>query len=78
MHTVGKKMAFLVIRQFTAKIQCMLTVTKELVSTQMMKNATSLSRKSIVYIEGEATERSEAFYPTLKELAFACSPGSYH
>ncbi|KAH0459835.1 hypothetical protein IEQ34_010498 [Dendrobium chrysotoxum] len=35
MHAVGKKMAFLVIRQFTSTVQCILTVTEELVSMQM-------------------------------------------
>ncbi|KAL0914925.1 hypothetical protein M5K25_015315 [Dendrobium thyrsiflorum] len=78
MPAVRKKVAFLVVRQFTAKIQCMLTATEDLVSTQMMKYATSLSRESIMDIEGEATERLEALYPTLKELTLAGSPGSHH
>ncbi|KAH0456529.1 hypothetical protein IEQ34_014436 [Dendrobium chrysotoxum] len=71
---MGKKMAFLVIRQFTATVQCVLMVTEELVSTQMVKYATFLSRESIVDIKGEATKRLEALYPTLKELALAGSP----
>ncbi|KAH0467356.1 hypothetical protein IEQ34_004594 [Dendrobium chrysotoxum] len=71
-------MAFLMLRQFTTMVQCMLTMTKEFVSTQMVKYATSLSRESIVDIKGEATEILEALYPTLKELALASSPNSHH
>ncbi|KAH0457284.1 hypothetical protein IEQ34_012599 [Dendrobium chrysotoxum] len=78
MRAVEKKMAFLVVRLFTATVQYVLTATEDLVSAQMMKYATSLSRESIVDIEGEATERLEALYPTLKELALVGSPGSYH
>ncbi|KAH0462360.1 hypothetical protein IEQ34_009935 [Dendrobium chrysotoxum] len=36
-----------------------------------MKYASSLSRESIVDIEGKATERLEALYPTLKEQSLA-------
>ncbi|KAL0916214.1 hypothetical protein M5K25_013706 [Dendrobium thyrsiflorum] len=50
----------------------------EFVSTQMVKYATSLSRKSIIDIEGEATKRFEAVYPTLKKMALAGSPGFNH
>ncbi|KAH0457157.1 hypothetical protein IEQ34_015064 [Dendrobium chrysotoxum] len=67
MRTVGKKMTVLVVRQFTATVQCVL-----MVSTQ------SLSKDSIVDIEGEATERLEALYLTLKELTLVGSPGSHH
>ncbi|KAL0916130.1 hypothetical protein M5K25_013614 [Dendrobium thyrsiflorum] len=56
----------------------MLTVIEELVSTQMVKYDAFLSKQSIVDIEDEATERLEALYPTLKELALAGSPGSHH
>ncbi|KAL0924284.1 hypothetical protein M5K25_005100 [Dendrobium thyrsiflorum] len=66
--------SFLGVRQLTATIQCVLMVTEKLVSTQMVKYATYLSRELIVDIEGEATERLEALYPTLKELALAGSP----
>ncbi|KAH0461822.1 hypothetical protein IEQ34_009397 [Dendrobium chrysotoxum] len=51
MHALGKMMSFLVVRQITATAQCMLTVTEELVSTQMMKYVISLSRESTVDIE---------------------------
>ncbi|KAH0449670.1 hypothetical protein IEQ34_020362 [Dendrobium chrysotoxum] len=76
MHTVGKKMAFLIVRQFTATVQCVLMVTEELMRKQ--KNATSLSMESILDIEGEATERLEELYTTMKELTLAGSPSSHH
>ncbi|KAL0919583.1 hypothetical protein M5K25_011686 [Dendrobium thyrsiflorum] len=66
------------VRQFTATVQCVLMVTEELVSTQMVKYATSLSTELIVDIRGETTERLEALYHTLKELELVCSPGSNH
>ncbi|KAH0448204.1 hypothetical protein IEQ34_022004 [Dendrobium chrysotoxum] len=78
MRAVGKKMAFLVVRQFIAKVQCMLIVTEELVSMQMVKYTTSLIRESIMDIKGEATKRLEVLYPTLKELALVDSIGSHH
>ncbi|KAL0916939.1 hypothetical protein M5K25_014494 [Dendrobium thyrsiflorum] len=74
MRMVGKKMVFLVVRQFIATVQCMLAlIEEELMSLQVVKYATSLSRESIIYIEGEAIERLEAFYSTPKELALAGS-----
>ncbi|KAI3468450.1 hypothetical protein Pfo_025113 [Paulownia fortunei] len=51
-RAVGKKMAFVVVRERGFTVQCVLTVTPELVSPQMVKFATSLSRESIVDIEG--------------------------
>ncbi|KAH0457066.1 hypothetical protein IEQ34_014973 [Dendrobium chrysotoxum] len=53
-------MAFLVVRQFTAMVQCVLTVIEELVSMQIVKYTTFLSRESIMDIEDEATKRLEA------------------
>ncbi|PKU79465.1 Ribulose-phosphate 3-epimerase, cytoplasmic isoform [Dendrobium catenatum] len=50
MCAVGKKMVFFVVRKFTTTIQCMLKVTEELMSIQMVKYATSLSRESIMDI----------------------------
>ncbi|KAM0944358.1 putative aspartate--tRNA ligase [Dioscorea sansibarensis] len=49
---VSKKMAFLVVRQSMSTVQCVLTVGKDYGSPQMVKFATSLSRESIVDIEG--------------------------
>ncbi|KAL0297411.1 UNVERIFIED_CONTAM: Aspartate--tRNA ligase 2, cytoplasmic [Sesamum radiatum] len=51
-RAVGKKMAFLVVRERGFTVQCVLTVAQDVVSPQMVKFATSLSRESIVDIEG--------------------------
>ncbi|KAG6408220.1 hypothetical protein SASPL_131224 [Salvia splendens] len=51
-RAVGKKMAFLVVREECFTVQCVLTVAPDLVSPQMVKFATGLSRESIVDIEG--------------------------
>ncbi|KAK4490885.1 hypothetical protein RD792_001600 [Penstemon davidsonii] len=51
-RAVGKKMAFVVVRKRGFTVQCVLTVAPDLVSPQMVKFATSLSRESIVDIEG--------------------------
>ncbi|XP_022857457.1 aspartate--tRNA ligase 2, cytoplasmic-like [Olea europaea var. sylvestris] len=51
-RAVGKKMAFVVVRERGFTVQCILTVTPDVVSAQMVKFATSLSRESIVDIEG--------------------------
>ncbi|KAL0903332.1 hypothetical protein M5K25_027703 [Dendrobium thyrsiflorum] len=67
MRGVGKKMAFLVVRQFTATVQCVLT-TDELVSTQMVKYATSLSRESIVDVEGVVTVPTEPIKGTTQQV----------
>ncbi|KAK4717382.1 hypothetical protein R3W88_015720 [Solanum pinnatisectum] len=52
---VGKKIAFVVVRERGFTVQCVLTVKPELVSSQMVKYATSLSKESIVDIEGVVT-----------------------
>ncbi|KAJ8540231.1 hypothetical protein K7X08_030150 [Anisodus acutangulus] len=49
---VGKKIAFVVVRERGFTVQCVLTVKVDLVSSQMVKYATSLSKESIVDIEG--------------------------
>ncbi|KAI3453947.1 hypothetical protein Pfo_010610 [Paulownia fortunei] len=51
-RAVGKKMAFVVVRERGFTVQCVLTVAQDVVSPQMVKFATSLSRESIVDIEG--------------------------
>ncbi|KAA8528201.1 hypothetical protein F0562_035548 [Nyssa sinensis] len=51
-RAVGKKIAFLVVREKGFTVQCVLTVAPDLVSGQMVKFATSLSRESHVDIEG--------------------------
>ncbi|CAL0307401.1 unnamed protein product [Lupinus luteus] len=50
---VGKKMAFLVIRENGYTVQCLVQVQPDIVSIQMVKFAASLSRESIVDVEGE-------------------------
>ncbi|KAG5607865.1 hypothetical protein H5410_029357 [Solanum commersonii] len=52
---VGKKIAFVVVRERGFTVQCVLTVKLELVSSQMVKYATSLSKESIVDVEGVVT-----------------------
>ncbi|KAL0914905.1 hypothetical protein M5K25_015294 [Dendrobium thyrsiflorum] len=59
-------------------VETMHMVGKKMAFLVMVKYATSLSRESIVNIEVEATERLEALYPTLKELALAGSLGSHY
>lgn len=51
-RAVGKKMAFVVVRGRGFTVQCVLTVAQDLVSPVMVKFATSLSRESIIDIEG--------------------------
>ncbi|KAL8053473.1 hypothetical protein ABFX02_05G074100 [Erythranthe guttata] len=51
-RAVGKKMAFLVVRRRGCTVQCVLTMSGDSVSSQMVKFATSLSRESIIEIEG--------------------------
>ncbi|KAL7149954.1 hypothetical protein ABFS83_05G076700 [Erythranthe nasuta] len=51
-RAVGKKMAFLVVRRRSCTVQCVLTVSQDLVSSQMVKFATSLTKESIIEIEG--------------------------
>lgn len=52
---VSKNMAFLVLRERGFTVQCVVTVTQELVSKQMVKFAAGLSRESIVDIYGIVT-----------------------
>ncbi|KAK6116948.1 hypothetical protein DH2020_049323 [Rehmannia glutinosa] len=51
-RAVGKKMAFVVVRERGFTVQCVLTVAQDVVSPQMVKFTTILSRESIVDIEG--------------------------
>ncbi|KAF6143845.1 hypothetical protein GIB67_009826 [Kingdonia uniflora] len=51
-RAVGKKMAFLVMREKGFTVQCVLQVSADLVSEQMLKFSKNLSRESIVDIEG--------------------------
>ncbi|XP_028790509.1 aspartate--tRNA ligase 2, cytoplasmic-like [Neltuma alba] len=51
-RAVGKKMAFLVIRENGFTVQCVVQVQPDQVSSQMVKYTTALSRESIVDVEG--------------------------
>ncbi|GFQ03701.1 aspartate--tRNA ligase cytoplasmic [Phtheirospermum japonicum] len=58
-RAVGKKMAFVVVRERGFTVQCVLTVAQDLVSPQMVKFTTSLSRESIVDINGVVSVPSQ-------------------
>lgn len=49
---VGKKMAFLVIRENGFTVQCLVQAQPDSVSPQMVKFAAALSRESVVDVEG--------------------------
>lgn len=51
-RAVGKKMAFLVVRERGFTVQCVVSEQPELVSRQMVKYVDGLSRESIVDVEG--------------------------
>ncbi|GAB2294213.1 Aspartate--tRNA ligase 2, cytoplasmic [Dionaea muscipula] len=51
-RAVSKKMAFVVLRKRGFTVQCILNVSPDRVSPQMVKYATALSRESIVEVEG--------------------------
>ncbi|KAK4277106.1 hypothetical protein QN277_015156 [Acacia crassicarpa] len=51
-RAVGKKMAFVVIRENGFTVQCVVQVQPDQVSPQMVKYVTALSRESIVDLEG--------------------------
>ncbi|XP_071689608.1 aspartate--tRNA ligase 2, cytoplasmic-like [Rutidosis leptorrhynchoides] len=59
-RAVGKKMAFLTVREKGYTVQCVLTVAPDAVSTQMVKFAAGISKESIVDIEGIVTVPPEA------------------
>ncbi|CAL5425613.1 unnamed protein product [Camellia sinensis] len=51
-RSVSKKMAFLVVRERGFTVQCVLSVAPDVVSPQMVKFATGLSKESYVDVEG--------------------------
>ncbi|KAF3329890.1 aspartate--tRNA ligase [Carex littledalei] len=65
---VSKKMAFLVIRQSMSTVQCVLVVSKDLVSPQMVRFATSLSKESIVDVEGVISVPNEPIKGTTQQV----------
>lgn len=69
-RAVGKKMAFLVVREECFTVQCVLTVAPDLVSPQMVKFATGLSRESIVDIEGIISVPSQPITGASQQVCF--------
>ncbi|ONK82043.1 uncharacterized protein A4U43_C01F35540 [Asparagus officinalis] len=67
-RAVGKKMAFLVVRQFMSTVQCVVTVDKEFVSAQMVKFANGLSKESIVDVAGVVSIPKEAIKGTTQQV----------
>lgn len=55
-RAVGKNIAFIVVREKGCTVQCVLTVAPDLVSRQMVRYATGLSRESHVDIEGVVSD----------------------
>ncbi|XP_061364755.1 aspartate--tRNA ligase 2, cytoplasmic [Gastrolobium bilobum] len=65
---VGKKMAFLVIRQHGFTVQCLVQAQPDSVSPQMVKYAAALSRESIVDVEGVVTIPAEPIRGTSQQV----------
>ncbi|KAK9068727.1 hypothetical protein SSX86_012842 [Deinandra increscens subsp. villosa] len=59
-RAVGKKMAFLTVREKGFTVQCVMTVAPDLVSAQMVKYATAIGKESFIDIEGVVTVPPEA------------------
>lgn len=59
-RAVGKRMVFLTVREMGCTVQCVLTVAPDLVSAQMVKYATAISKESFVDVEGIVTVPPEA------------------
>ncbi|KAJ1688472.1 hypothetical protein LUZ63_019862 [Rhynchospora breviuscula] len=65
---VSKKMAFLVLRQSMSTVQCVLVVSKDIVSPQMVRFATSLSKESIVDVEGVISVPNDPIKGTTQQV----------
>ncbi|XP_047049839.1 aspartate--tRNA ligase 2, cytoplasmic-like [Lolium rigidum] len=66
---VSKKMAFLVLRQCMSTVQCVLVASADAgVSTQMVRFATSLSKESIVDVEGVVSIPKEPLKATTQQV----------
>ncbi|XP_065881053.1 aspartate--tRNA ligase 2, cytoplasmic-like [Euphorbia lathyris] len=65
---VGKKMAFVVIRQRGFTVQCVVTVQADLVSDKMVKFAAGLSRESIVEVRGLVSVPSDPIKGTSQQV----------
>jgi aspartyl-tRNA synthetase len=71
---VSKKMAFVVLRQCMSTVQCVLVASADAgVSTQMVRFATSLSKESIVDVEGVVSIPKEPLKATTQQVtAISC------
>ncbi|KAL6539316.1 hypothetical protein OROGR_011965 [Orobanche gracilis] len=67
-RTVGKKTTFVVVREGPFTVQCVLNVSEDLVSPQMVKFASSLSRESIVDVEGIVSVPSQPIIGTSQQV----------
>jgi aspartyl-tRNA synthetase len=66
---VSKKMAFVVLRQSMSTVQCVLVASADTrVSTQMVKFATTLSKESIVDVEGVVSLPKEPLKSTTQQV----------
>ncbi|KAF7071869.1 hypothetical protein CFC21_077104 [Triticum aestivum] len=69
LRPVSKKMAFVVLRQSMSTVQCVLVASADSgVSTQMVRFATSLSKESIVDVEGVVTLPKEPLKATTQQV----------
>ncbi|XP_020184582.1 aspartate--tRNA ligase 2, cytoplasmic [Aegilops tauschii subsp. strangulata] len=69
LRPVSKKMAFVVLRQSMSTVQCVLVASADAgVSTQMVRFATSLSKESIVDVEGVVTLPKEPLKATTQQV----------
>ncbi|XP_043721497.1 aspartate--tRNA ligase 2, cytoplasmic-like [Telopea speciosissima] len=67
-RAVAKSIGFVVLRERGFTVQCVVTVAPELVSKQMVKFATSLSRESYVDIEGIVSVPESAIKSTSQQV----------
>uniref|UniRef100_A0A453G925 Uncharacterized protein n=1 Tax=Aegilops tauschii subsp. strangulata TaxID=200361 RepID=A0A453G925_AEGTS len=70
LRPVSKKMDFVVLRQSMSTVQCVLVASVDAgVSTQMVHFAASLSKESIVDVEGIVTLPKEPFKATTQQVS---------
>ncbi|GMH29692.1 hypothetical protein Nepgr_031535 [Nepenthes gracilis] len=67
-RAVSKKMAFVVVRERGYTVQCVLSVSPDKVSPQMVKFATSLSRESYVDVDGVVAVPGETLTGTTQQV----------
>lgn len=67
---VGKKMAFLVIRENGFTVQCLVQAQPDVASPQMVKFAAALSRESIVDVEGVVAIPAEPIKGATQQVFF--------